>query len=167
MFYVLCFCKRINKQGKLEVLFILKDRPAWQKGKINLPGGRIENGESPVEAAVRELCEETGLIPRMRPFKASGVMHDREFRIYLVEVEPVDPFQEFEPRVGETEKTMWIEWETAKRLPNMMPNLQVIVPMMITGMDNWIIGDSSDSQFAGTSHKITVEVPVYKAESND
>jgi len=31
-------------------------------GKLNLPSGHIEHGESPIKAACRELWEETGLI---------------------------------------------------------------------------------------------------------
>ena len=44
------------------VLMIRKKRPDWQAGKLNLPGGHIEEGETPAEAAARELFEETGLI---------------------------------------------------------------------------------------------------------
>ena len=32
-----------------------------QPGDISLPGGRIEDGETPAEAAVRETCEELGV----------------------------------------------------------------------------------------------------------
>jgi len=32
-----------------------------QPGEISFPGGRIEDGESPLEAAVRETFEETGI----------------------------------------------------------------------------------------------------------
>jgi len=44
------------------ILMIRKKRPAWQAGKLNLPGGHIEEGEEPADAAIRELYEETGLV---------------------------------------------------------------------------------------------------------
>ena len=55
---VLCFIVR-----QKEVLLILKKRGLGQ-GKINAPGGKIEPGESPLQAAIRETQEEVGLTPR-------------------------------------------------------------------------------------------------------
>lgn len=43
-------------------ILILKSRPAWIAGKWNGVGGKIEPGESVVDAMVREFCEETGLV---------------------------------------------------------------------------------------------------------
>lgn len=43
------------------VVVIKKERPAWQAGRWNFPGGKIEQGESPAQAAAREFQEETGL----------------------------------------------------------------------------------------------------------
>lgn len=54
---VLCF---IFRPG--EVLLILKKR-GLGGGKINAPGGRIEPGETPFQAAIRETREEVGLTP--------------------------------------------------------------------------------------------------------
>ena len=43
------------------VLLIRKSRPEWQAGKLNGIGGKIEPGETPLDAMVREFREETGL----------------------------------------------------------------------------------------------------------
>jgi len=43
------------------VLLIKKERPAWQAGKYNGAGGKIERGETPTEAMQREFREETGI----------------------------------------------------------------------------------------------------------
>lgn len=62
--YVLCYTPLMrvaDHMGTSHVVLILKSKPAWQAGLLNLPGGKIEQGESPIEAARRELKEETGL----------------------------------------------------------------------------------------------------------
>ena len=54
----LCFITRGD-----EVLLIHKKR-GLGAGKINGPGGRLEPGETALEAAVREVGEELGVVPR-------------------------------------------------------------------------------------------------------
>lgn len=44
-----------------EVLLIRKARPAWQVGKLNGIGGKVEDRESPASAMGREFLEETGV----------------------------------------------------------------------------------------------------------
>jgi 8-oxo-dGTP diphosphatase len=44
-----------------QVLLIHKNRPEWQAGKLNGPGGKIEEGENGTKAVRREIEEETGL----------------------------------------------------------------------------------------------------------
>ncbi len=61
--YVVVYAPPVIGPNKNRVLLILKNKPAWQKGKVNLVGGKIEPGEEPEQAAQRELKEETGLEP--------------------------------------------------------------------------------------------------------
>lgn len=49
-----------SKRGD-EILLIEKQRPDWQKEKLNGIGGKIEPGESPEQAIIREVKEETGI----------------------------------------------------------------------------------------------------------
>ena len=51
------------------VVLIRKTKPSWQAGKLNCVGGKIEPGETPHDAVVREFEEEAGLIvPSWKPF---------------------------------------------------------------------------------------------------
>lgn len=43
-----------------EIVLIRKSRGAYT-GRLDLPGGKIEHGETPNEAVIREINEETGL----------------------------------------------------------------------------------------------------------
>jgi len=50
-----------DEEGR--VLILLRPKAVrWSPGKWALPGGHIEEGESPVDAAVREVREETTLM---------------------------------------------------------------------------------------------------------
>lgn len=44
-----------------EVVLIKKNKPAWQRGLLNGVGGKIEQGETALDAMAREFQEETGL----------------------------------------------------------------------------------------------------------
>ncbi|MEV6066856.1 NUDIX hydrolase [Nocardia sp. NPDC052001] len=54
----LVYC-RIERDGA--VLLIRRAPGVFLAGRWELPGGGIEPGERPEQAAVREVCEETGL----------------------------------------------------------------------------------------------------------
>ncbi len=54
---VLCF---VVEPGRI---LLIHKKTGLGQGKVNGPGGRIEPGESPLQAAVRETEEETGIRP--------------------------------------------------------------------------------------------------------
>jgi 8-oxo-dGTP diphosphatase len=63
--------ERWRPSDRATLLFVLRDdqillirkKRGLGAGKINGPGGRIEPGESPQEAAIREVQEEVGVTP--------------------------------------------------------------------------------------------------------
>mgnify|MGYP001584767181 CR=1 FL=1 len=56
--YVVIFCFSNDKKN---VLLVQKNRPEWQKGKLNGIGGKIEDRENPESSVIREFKEETGV----------------------------------------------------------------------------------------------------------
>lgn len=52
-------------------------------GRWSVPGGHIENGESPLDAALREFAEETGLMPPEAD-QVSFLGDNRGFRHFVV-----------------------------------------------------------------------------------
>ena len=48
------------KNGGTEVALVMKNRPEWQRGKLNGIGGHIEANETASEAVRREFFEEAG-----------------------------------------------------------------------------------------------------------
>ncbi|WP_235200551.1 NUDIX domain-containing protein [Pseudomonas monteilii] len=89
-----------------EVLFVRKRKAKW-----NLPGGRVERDETPLEAAMREMAEETGLafdeLRYLTMFREDKVIH------YLFEARKAD--DKLRPR-NEIEACRWIKArDVAKR----------------------------------------------------
>jgi 8-oxo-dGTP diphosphatase len=56
MQYVVGFLFNVSETG---VVLIRKNKPKWQAGLLNGVGGKIEEGESPLQAMTREWLEET------------------------------------------------------------------------------------------------------------
>lgn len=77
--YVLGFVLEIATEN---VLLIEKNRPTAQAGKLNGIGGKIEANESPEQAIVREIEEETGLIIEKEKWLAVDKFGNENFKIY-------------------------------------------------------------------------------------
>ena len=48
-------------RNECEAALVMKTRPAWQAGKLNGVGGKVEEGETPLVAMRREFLEEAGV----------------------------------------------------------------------------------------------------------
>ncbi len=71
--YCLGFLFNIDRDS---VLLIEKQKPPWQKGKLNGVGGLIEDGENAEQAMVREFYEETGV--KLPNWECNGILSHPE-----------------------------------------------------------------------------------------
>lgn len=132
----------ISPEFRDQVLLILKDRPAALAGRFNLPGGKIEPGETPVQAALRELEEETGY-KQIEDAECLGILQTERFKVYCVRVCITDDGPP-QPRASETEQAVWMPWEQFVDDGRVIPNLKVIVPLLQFGAIGWKITDDAN-----------------------
>jgi len=82
-----------------------------------LPGGGIEPGETPAQAAVRELAEETGLVATVTGELATVDHDDRRAHYLLMEALPGEPTLAGPEAVAETEDNRyWPGWVPVSEL---------------------------------------------------
>lgn len=78
--YVAGFMFRKNDQ---EVALVLKNKPAFQVGKLNAIGGKIEEGENPIAAMTREFFEETGCATEACDWRNYAVLGGKDWKVYF------------------------------------------------------------------------------------
>lgn len=110
-----------------QVVLIWKNKPAWQKGKLNGVGGKIEYGELPITAMRREFHEETGILHS--EWVDLVVLTGDDWRVYFFcAIGKVDEFEYAESQ--EVEEVAKIEVGRLHEY-NHLPNLEWLVPMAI------------------------------------
>lgn len=126
MKYVVGFIFSMNMHS---VILIKKNKPEWQRGKLNGIGGKIELGESSIDAMVRECKEETGLNiaanawTRFAHFTSDLANID----FYFVRSDAL-----YDAKTMETEEIIIFRVLGLSML-NTIPNLQWLIPLAV----NW------------------------------
>lgn len=129
--YALCY---VEHQGS--VLLIQKIKPEWQKGLFNLPGGSIEEGETPEQAADRELYEEAG-VPSVHVYPI-GVIQGQKWRVHVIGCVSHHP-EMWKQKTAEP--VFWLPIREALGHKNLIPNLQIIIPLAAQGVRGWTLTD--------------------------
>jgi 8-oxo-dGTP diphosphatase len=110
------------------VALIEKQKPAWQKGKLNAIGGKIEPGETPLQAMVREFQEETSmLVENWRQFVTlSGDGFVVHFFFAMVSEDAI-----YEVKTMTEEEVSVYEYDELCDLKT-IPNLRWLIPMAMS-----------------------------------
>jgi 8-oxo-dGTP diphosphatase len=108
------------------LLLIAKTHPAWQAGKLNGIGGRIEQDEVPADAMVREFFEETGLL--REGWEEFGLMQFPEARVtcYCISTDITG----YQPPTDE--KVIFVrlgQLEVLAGNDGIIPNLRWLIPL--------------------------------------
>lgn len=118
-----------------KVFLILKNRPEWQKGKLNGIGGKIEPGETALRAMAREFKEEAGLdihISRWKQYHFEKWRNGNSVAFFTVGLRPGEY-----PTSQTDEQIIPVRWHNAtyqELLADhpMMYNLPYLIPMAYT-----------------------------------
>ncbi len=125
------------------VVLIRKNRPAWQAGKLNGIGGKIEPGEESIDCMVRETREETGLTTKPNQWLFLGTIHRDEYGSvvdFYATVHTSTP-EELSSHTDEQ-----VEWCEVARLPDrVLSNIP------------WLVAFARDALQSGAKHTFVVE----------
>ena len=126
--YVLGFIH--DKAGNC--LFVRKRRGASVlRGKLNGIGGNVEPNESPVDAIVREVNEETGIYQDRDNWTYHGTFGDNDrYEVYVFSTEMFNP--EFPAQNDVGEEHLWCDWRERDDLAS---NLKWMMPLVLS--DAW------------------------------
>lgn len=145
--YVICYAYEFGDLPRSPLVLVQKLKPAWQAGRLNLPGGKIEFGERPTQAAQRELREETGLSAELHSIHECGRIIGDDWRVYVMRC----PCRTFQPSRKTDEPVLVQRYDQALRDPRLIPNLKIIIPLIRSGVTGWTLRHG-----LGTSLNITL-----------
>lgn len=109
------------------VCLIRKTKPEWQAGKLNGVGGKIEPGETPLDAMRREFKEETGV--EVADWNHYATLSGSGFRVYF--------YRAFSDHLFDADSTTDEDvevWFVAHLVnsDDLIPSLKWLVPMALS-----------------------------------
>ncbi len=105
-------------QGR--ILYLKRHGEKIEGLKWGIPGGKVESNEEPLEAALRELAEEAGIIPTKETLKTVGSLYIRRpevdfiFHMFFLPLQEM-PLLQVAP--DEHIEASWVNFQEAVKLP--------------------------------------------------
>ncbi|MGV8135886.1 MAG: NUDIX hydrolase [Mangrovibacterium sp.] len=111
-----------------QVALMLKNRPKWQAGFYNFPGGHVEENESEVECICREFKEECGVVTFSEEWTHVGTIRNGdcyEVSVFIAKKSP-------EHAEITTTEDQYVGWFWIDDLPdNCISNLYWLIPFAL------------------------------------
>jgi 8-oxo-dGTP pyrophosphatase MutT (NUDIX family) len=144
--YVLTFVRPTTGfMGSYYTYFVRKPKGSLHEGRLNLPGGKVEKGEKPHVAAVRELYEETGIHGMFPQYMGAlrDVRDDWSVLVYTVNLDPVSQGKQvrYDHNVHEVYR---LDINDKTYRSQMLPNLPLILALCATNTRGWDLYDECD-----------------------
>lgn len=127
--YVLGF---LFNDGATSVVLLRKNRPKWQKDRLNGVGGKIKEGESEITAMIREFHEEAGVATIAAHWEAFCEMKGVGWSVVC--------FRAFDSKAWEAARTMETE-EVEKH------NTSVLAAHHCVANLHWLVHLAIDEQY--------------------
>ena len=103
-----------------------------KEGYYDIPGGKIEEGETPKQTAIREMKEETGI--EIQNLKYKGIM-TREYpdRMFIFDTF-ISKEYEGEPQEFEENTSEWIDIDELLKKEKILSNIILLDKFLIKGL---------------------------------
>ena len=111
-------------EDRRRVVLMHKTRPAWQAGRVNALGGKLLAGESPADAARREVREEAGV--DVASWESFLVWDDPVYRMHALRA-----FDASAERARTAEDQAVFLADASALPPNVIDNLRWLVPLAL------------------------------------
>lgn len=131
--YVLGF---MFSPDKKQLLLIEKSHPDWQKGKLNGIGGKVKEGESCLDAMVREFSEEVGVQTEIEDWEQFARMKGKDWEC--------DCFVSFNDRISDYR-------QCEEELPVLIDVSVPVAPGNAISNVNWLINMALDVNHHNTA----------------
>jgi len=123
---------------KQEMLLLQRKQDVHCAGLWSLPGGKLEADELPLQAAVRELREETGLQgKRWRHLGKTSYVYDACALNFIIFVCQCDDTTHFEPE----SEHRWVKRNQLNAYPMPPANQKIIAMLDMREMDEYLQGE--------------------------